>query len=83
MSFKCNQCNRTWPDKKNKMDDPNKYSKEGICPECYEGDDDEDEDSRNPFGNISAKKADDDDDDDDHPWQGHGRHGLVWLSPPK
>lgn len=43
MAFKCNECNKTWPDKRNQMDDPNKYSKEGICPECHEEDDDNDD----------------------------------------
>lgn len=42
MAFKCNKCNLTWPDKKNTLEDPNEYNKEGICPECEEDDEDDD-----------------------------------------
>lgn len=43
MAFKCNKCNKSWPDAKNKMDDPNGYENDGICPECYEETDDDSE----------------------------------------
>jgi hypothetical protein len=41
MAFKCVECNRTFPDKDNQMDDPNKYSNEGLCPDCHEEEDDD------------------------------------------
>jgi hypothetical protein len=42
MAFKCRECNRTFPDKDNQMDDPNEYSNEGVCPDCHEEEDDDD-----------------------------------------
>lgn len=43
MSFVCQQCHRTWPDKDNQIDPDThaRHGNDGICPDCAEDDEDD------------------------------------------
>lgn len=66
MTFKCDDCNKTFPDSDEQtgsLGDP-KY-----CSGCFDPDEHSKDDDDGPNAEVQ-KKDRDDDDDDSHPWEG-------------
>lgn len=69
MAFKCNECNLTYPNRKDQVDE---LGEPGICSDCY----DEEEHASSQKTAATAASDDSDDDDDNHPW-GHYPQGPA------
>lgn len=79
MAFICNECKKTWPDKKNQIEDAkpdgtfSAVAGDGLCPEC--ADDEDDDDGRSTARRAMTSPSSSSSDDDSHPWAHGGFNG--------